>query len=94
MSVYKLNNFEKETSILYNEAESTAEICTYNKALKSRLEKLAAEYPDECIECNRLGRDDLCKYIVPKKWIKVSPPKKMSEEQRQAAAERLKKYRR
>lgn len=94
MSVYKLNNFEKETSILYTEAESTAEICTYNKALASRLEKLAVEYPDECVECNRFGRDDLCKYIVPKKWIKVSPPKKMSEEQRQAAAERLKKYRR
>lgn len=91
MSVYKLNNFEKETSILYNEAESTAEICTYNKTLKSRLEKLAAEYPDECV---RLGRDDLSKYTVPKKWIKVSPPKKISEEQRQAAAERLKKYRR
>lgn len=94
MSVYKLNNFEKETSILYNEAESTAEICTYNRALRNKLEKLKVEYPDECIECIGLGRDDLCKYTVPKKWIKVSPPKKISEEQRQAAAERLKKYRR
>lgn len=39
MSAYKPSLIEKETIILFNEAESEAEIYTYNQKLINRLKK-------------------------------------------------------
>ena len=39
MSAYKPSLIEKETIILFNEAESEAEIYTYNRKLINRLKK-------------------------------------------------------
>ena len=44
----KLTKYEKETIILFNEAEDTASIYTYNAGLKKRLAAFSRKYPDLC----------------------------------------------
>ena len=44
----KLTKYEKETIILFNEAEDTASIYTYNAGLKKRLAAFIRKYPDLC----------------------------------------------
>lgn len=54
----------------------------------TKIEKLAKERPDECIIEAR-NKDGSIVAVVPVSWIKVSPPKQMSEEQRMSATEHL-----
>ena len=83
-----LSNYEKETEILYNQEEGTALVATWHKALINKLRKLAAERDD--ITCKR-DEDEYAEYIIPKTWVKISPPPKrnLTDEQRAAMAERL-----
>lgn len=83
-----LTNYEKETIINYNNEERTAQVFTYHRALQNKLNKLLGVNPD--ISALRRG-DEWCEYIVPKSWIKVSPPRQVNytDEQRAAMAERL-----
>ena len=83
---YTLSLYERETIINFNEAESTAGIYTLNVALRNKLLKLSQSEPD--LKVIRRG-EDMLEVEVPKKWIKVSPPKKLSEEARRKMAERL-----
>lgn len=83
-----LTKYEQETIINFNEDEPTADVYTYNRRLRNRLSKIAKENP----ECQIVKEaDDYLEFIVPKKWVKVSPPRKMSEENKCKAAERAKK---
>ena len=83
-----LSNYEKETAINYNNEESTAQVFTYHRALQNKLNKLVGVNPD--ILVLRRG-DEWTEYIVPKTWIKVSPPRQVNytDEPRAAMAERL-----
>lgn len=76
----KLSRYEQETIITYNEEEKTAGVYTHNKALLRRLDKLSQERPDEC-RLEKL-RPDAADYIIPKAWVRVRPPRQMSEEQK------------
>lgn len=58
-------------------------------ALKSKLLRLAKENPDE-VEIMAENSDGSLFAHIPVKYIKISPPKKMSEEQKEAASERFK----
>lgn len=58
-------------------------------ALKSKLLRLADKNPDE-VEIIALNEDGSLFAHVPVRYIKIVPPKKMSEEQREAASERFK----
>ena len=87
----KLSRVEQETILLYNEEDKTASVSTYNVALVRKLEKLCRERPDECRKNERQNGVD--EYIVPKKWIKVNPPRQMSAEAKAKAAERMSKLR-
>ena len=72
-----LSKYEQETIINYNEEERTASVYTHSRKLRSKLSKIAMENSD----CQILKEtDEHSEFIVPKKWIKVSPPKKMSAE--------------
>lgn len=42
----RLTKIEKETIILFNEGENTANIYTHNTSLKKRLAAFSSEYPD------------------------------------------------
>ena len=84
----KLSSYEKETIILYNNADDTASVFTYHTTLQNKLNDLVGKNPD--IKITDQG-EEWVRYEVPKSWIKVNPPRKrdMTEEQRAAAAERL-----
>lgn len=55
----------------------------------SRVKKLAQNHPGEVKLDENL--DGSIYATVPLSWIKISPPRKVSEEQKEAATERLKK---
>lgn len=83
---YTLSLYERETIINFNEAESTAGIYTHNVALRNKLLKLSQTEPG--LRIIRQS-EDMLEVDVPKKWIRVSPSKKLSAESKQKMAERL-----
>ena len=83
---YALTLYEKETIINYNEAESFANIYTHNVALRNKLLKLSRTETD--LRIIRQGMD-MIEVEVPKKWIRVNPPRKLSEQTRLELKERM-----
>ncbi len=59
-------------------------------ALKSKLMRYAESKPDE-VKVMAVNKDGSAFFHIPINYIKVSPPRKVSEEQREAAGERLRK---
>ena len=59
-------------------------------ALKSKLMRYAQERPDE-VKLMAENKDGSAFFHIPINYIKVSPPRKVSEEQREAAGERFRK---
>ena len=85
-----LINSERETILNFNEGEDVATVYTHNRALRRKLEKLAADRPEDC-KLHRISRDGLAaEYYLPKKWIKISPPRQISQAQREKMRERAK----
>ena len=83
-----LSREERETIILYTEADDRAEVYTHNKKMINRLAKLYTERPGE-VEKIREADTGAVTYTVPRDWIRVVPKRRVSEEYRAAAAERL-----
>ena len=80
----RLTKYEKETIILFNEAEPTANIYTCNKALQNRLAKFSRENP----KCARLITACPCgavSYEVDKNRLSVRFTSPYSEERRAKA---------
>ena len=80
----RLTKYEKETIILFNEAEPTANIYTYNKALQNRLAKFSRENP----KCARPVTAYPCgavSYEVDKKRLSIRFTYPYSEERREKA---------
>lgn len=84
---------ERETVITYNEQEKTAVVYTCRPALICKLDGLTTARPDECKLLRRFPDGIGMEYEVPKKWVKVSPPRFVSEETRAAMAERARNTR-
>ena len=59
-------------------------------ALKSKLMRYAQERPDE-VKTMAINKDGSAFFHVPVSYIKVSPPRKISEAQREAAGERFRR---
>lgn len=81
-----------EFAVSWLKGDEMAEVdAPSGSALKSKLLKLAKERPSEVTNVTENKDGSLfCK--VPVSWVKISPKKKVSEETRKAASERLKKY--
>ena len=80
----RLTKYEKETIILFNEAEPTANIYTYNKALPNRLAKFSRQNP----KCARIVTAYPCgavTYEVDKKRLSIRFTSPYSEERRAKA---------
>jgi hypothetical protein len=83
----KLSAYERETVINFNEAERFAEVQANNGRLRTRIEKIRRERPDE-VEFIR--EDEYAGfYRIPKNWIKINPTKILSDEQRAALINNL-----
>lgn len=78
--------YEKETVINFNNAEQNASCYTLNTHKRQMLLNLAEEYPDDVKIISK--RDDMVEVTFPKKWVKIRPPRKLTEEQRANAVER------
>ena len=88
----RVSRYEQETIINYNEEEKTAGVYTHNKSLIRKLEKLAIDRPDDC-RLEKVSHDGhSASYVIPKSWVKITPTRILSEEQRTALAERAKAY--
>lgn len=57
----------------------------------SKMKKLISKHPEESDIHENEDGSILCHF--PVSWIKVTPPRQMSEEQRQAVSERMRNYR-
>ena len=81
-----LTNLEKETIILFNEAEDTAEVETFNARLLGQLRKVENCEGVVCKESEK----GYGVYIVPKTMIKIHAPrpkKELSEAERAELSE-------
>ena len=78
----KLTAIEQETIILYNQAEATAEVETYDARFLEKLNRLAEKYPDQ------IQKTGERRFIVPKRCVSVREP--YSAERRKAASDRAK----
>lgn len=88
----KLSRTEQETIITFNEADSTAEVFTFNGRMQRTLAKLAEDRPDDVrrVKGTPEGGET---YIVPKGWIKVRASRIMSEAQKAASVKAMEKAR-
>lgn len=72
-SLYKMTKQEKETIIVFNEADSTAEIETYSIRLQNRLNALIPEYSKN-IQRLSCDTDSCARYRVDKVLITIRKP--------------------
>ena len=85
-----------ETGCVYLTEDRILHFSSDEPKWKNRIEALAKEYPDECVIKVRPENNDGCiNADLPAAWLKIKPPRKvnMTEEQRMAAAERMRKIR-
>lgn len=81
----KLTKYEKETIVLFNEADEEAHIQTYNAGLRKRLEAFSKKYPDLCRLDMSMGQGGVSYWIDKSRLsIRFQPP--MSEERRRKQA--------
>ena len=86
----KYTKYEQETIFNYNQEEKTASRYTCDAALIRKLDRLIEK--GEAITVSREG-DGWKEYLFPKSWLKVRPPRKLSDEQRENLANRMKSMR-
>ena len=85
----KLLPEERETIILWSDAEDTANIYTHDRKLKSRLKQLSQKFPSQ-FSFDRKEHPGAVSYIVPKNCISIRSPfsearkKKLSESAKKA----------
>ena len=80
----------KETVMGYVVGEKQASFCSAEKKWINKIIKLKETHPDE-VHIDYYPEDN-CGILlahIPTRWIKVSPPRQVSEEQKAAAAERF-----
>ena len=77
----KLSLLEQETIFIMNEQEKTATIFTYNRAYQKKLEELCRNYPDKAV-LQEKNSEGAFTYTVPKKWLKITPPRQISEKRK------------
>ena len=85
----KLTRYEQETVINFNAGDQTATLYTRDPTVMRKVDALVIEYPDiyKCI-----GKTDIDKtYELPKSFVSYRKPRKLSEEQREAARQRINK---
>lgn len=80
----KLTSAERETIIVFDEERKQAVVTTFNPRFLNQLERLAGERPDDVKFVKHIVPEDCARsgeYLIPKAWIKIKPPRQLSEEQ-------------
>ena len=83
-----------ENAIEFLNGQKTATVTLYRGRLQNRILRLAEERPDEvAVICRPEENNGFLFAHIPLKWLRIQPPKQMSEEQREKAKERLARVR-
>jgi len=82
-----------ENVIEFIENEKRATVTFSQGRFKTRIRKLAAEHPEEC-QVVKENKDGSLLAHIPVSWIKISPVKEVSEEQRERARQNMLRMRR
>lgn len=85
-----------ENAIEWLDGQKTATVTIHSEKLRNRVLKLAEEYPNKVKVIAHPKENQGYLYArVPRAWVKISPPPKreLSDEQIEAARERMKKLR-
>ena len=83
----RLTRYEQETVINFNAGEPIATICTKDKAVMRKLDKLVMEFPEIYKQIGQSKTDKT--YSMLKSYISYRKPRKLSEEQRESARQRM-----
>ncbi len=83
----RLTPAERETIILFSDADDTASVYTFDRRLIRKLDSLCCKCPDEVCEERRSGHGAK-NYIVPKNCVSIREP--VSKARREAASRRAK----
>lgn len=84
----RLTRYEQETVINFNAGEPTATVYTKDKAVMRKLDKLVEEFPEIYKQIGQSKTDKV--YSMPKSYISYRKQRKLSEEQRERARQRMK----
>ncbi len=85
----KLTRYEQETLINFNAQDQMATLYTRDPAIMRQVDALVIDYPDT-FKC--VGETDIDKtYEMPKSVVTYRKPRKLTDEQREAARQRLEK---
>ncbi len=83
---------EQETIVKYNAAEQAATVYARDKTVMRRLDALVIDFPDYY---RLIGETDIDKtYEMPKSFVSYRKPRRLSNEQREAARVQLKTIKR
>ena len=83
----KLSRYEQESILNYNAGEQTATLYTRDKTVMRKLDTLVADFPDTY---KLTGQDEVSKtYSLPKAYVSYRRPRKISDEQRLQAKNRM-----
>ena len=76
-----LTKTEQETIILFNELDAEASVYTHNIRLKNTLNRLCHSHPLQVKKTNANACGGTF-YVLPKKWVKITAPRVLSNAQR------------
>lgn len=79
----------KETAIDHVWLEDFITITCAEQWSINKIKKYAVSHPDD-VKIMHTNKDGTMVARLPFKWLKLSPPRKMSDEQREKASERFK----
>ena len=87
---------DRETTMGWDDSTKTCQLITFNKALLNKLDKYCKQFPETFKKTGDQIFDDIkegAEYEFPKRLITIRTPTKktMSDEQKQAASDRMKK---
>ena len=77
-----LSNLERETICLFNEAEADMEVYTHNPAMQKQLLALCESHPAQVCMTKQGGSGSMS-FQLPKKWLRIVPPRVLSPAQRE-----------
>jgi len=65
--------FERESVIRFCQEEPSATVTVYDIRLRRTLDRLTRQHPEQCKRV--WERQESGDYIIPKKWVKIEPPR-------------------
>ena len=83
---------ERETATNYMYGDETFTMSSSESKWINRIKKYSEQYPND-VKITHINEDGSIMAEINKKWFKISPPRKVSDKQRELASQRFKALR-